>query len=161
SRRPRQRRRNEGEGMTIGKRRVAITGIGLVTPVGNDVPTTWSALLEGRSGGAPLSLFDASGVPGRIAAQGQGVCAEDRIDDRKLLKFANRSHRFALAAAEQAFVDAGIRPTEETATRWGCAVGAGMMTADFGDLTVTHTHSAADSELHPDLLLSDPAANDP
>ncbi len=52
-----------------GKRRVAITGIGLVTPVGNDVPTTWDALLAGRSGGAEISLFDASGFPVRIAAE--------------------------------------------------------------------------------------------
>ena len=51
------------------KRRVAITGVGLVTPVGNDVATTWDALLAGRSGGAPISLFDASGFPTRIAAE--------------------------------------------------------------------------------------------
>ena len=50
-------------------RRVAITGIGLVTPVGNDVATTWNALLAGRSGGAPITLFDASGFPVRIAAE--------------------------------------------------------------------------------------------
>ena len=43
------------------RRRVAITGLGLVTPVGNDVATTWDALLAGRSGTAPISLFDASG----------------------------------------------------------------------------------------------------
>ncbi len=81
--------------------------------------------------------------------------------DRKLLKFANRSHRFALAAAEQAFDDAGIRPTAADATRWGCAVGAGMMGVDFSDLVATHRHAAADGELHADLLLTDGPANDP
>ena len=147
--------------MTRQKRRVAITGLGLVTPVGNDVATTWDALLKGRSGGAPISLFDASGFPVRIAAEVKGFDDAALAGDRKLRKFANRSHRFALAAAEQAFQDAGIRPAADNGTRWGCAVGAGMMTSEFVDLTATHDHSAADGELHPDLLLTDPAANDP
>jgi 3-oxoacyl-(acyl-carrier-protein) synthase len=83
------------------------------------------------------------------------------IEDRKLLKFANRSHRFALEAAEQAMRDAGIRPTAEDGHRWGCAVGTGMMTADFDDLAETQVHSARDGELDVDLLLSDRPANDP
>ena len=146
--------------MTTTKRRVAITGIGLVTPVGNDVATTWDALLAGRSGGAAITLFDASGFPVRIASEVKGF-RDDESVPQKLLKFANRSHRFALAAAEQAFRDAGIRPTPETATRWGCAVGAGMMTSDFDDLATTYGHSAEDGELHADRLLTDPAATDP
>jgi 3-oxoacyl-(acyl-carrier-protein) synthase len=141
--------------MRTPKRRVAITGIGLVTPVGNDVATTWSALLAGRSGGAEISLFDASGFPTRIAAEVKGFRDDDTVP-QKLLKYANRSHRFALAAAEQAFRDAGIRPTAETAARWGCTVGAGMMTSDFDDLVATQSHSAKDGELHADLLLTDP-----
>ncbi|MEP7181324.1 MAG: beta-ketoacyl-ACP synthase II [Betaproteobacteria bacterium] len=143
------------------KRRVAITGIGLVTPVGNDVATTWDALLVGRSGGAEITIFDASGFPTHIAAEVKGFDGAALIGDRKLVKFTDRSHRFALAAAEQAFRDAGIRPTPDTDARWGCAVGAGMMTSDYVDLDVTHRHSGADGELHADLLLTDPAANDP
>jgi 3-oxoacyl-[acyl-carrier-protein] synthase II len=146
-------------------RRVAITGLGLVTPVGNDVATTWDALRNGRSGGAQISLFDASGFPVRIAAEVKGFdhrALSARLgDDRKLLKFANRSHRFALAAAEQAFDDAGIRPNAADATRWGCAVGAGMMGVEFSDLEATHEHAAADGELHADRLLTDGPANDP
>jgi 3-oxoacyl-(acyl-carrier-protein) synthase len=137
---------------TNGQRRVAITGLGLVTPVGNDVASTWSALLAGRSGGAAITIFDASGFPVRIAAEVKGF-DDAAAGDRKLLKLTTRPHRFALAAAEQAFVDAG--------TRWGCAVGAGMMTSEYVDLTATHAHAGTDGELHPDLLLSDPAANDP
>ena len=140
-------------------RRVAITGIGLVTPVGNDVATTWDSLLAGRSGGAEISLFDASGFPVHIAAEVKHF--HDDCIGRKERKFANRSHRFALAAAEQAFLDAGVRPTADTATRWGCAVGAGMMTSDFDDLATTYAHSGAGGELHADRLLTDPAANDP
>jgi len=143
------------------RRRVAITGLGLVTPVGNDVATTWAALLAGRSGGAPITVFDASGFPVRIAAEVKGFPADGGLPDRKLAKLTNRSHRFALAAAEQALADAGIAPTPATATRWGCAVGAGMMTYDFADLASTHRHAAQTGELDALRMLSDDAANDP
>jgi beta-ketoacyl-acyl-carrier-protein synthase II len=142
-------------------RRVAVTGIGMVTPVGNDLETTWEALLTGRSGTAPITLFDASGFPVRIAAEVKGFRAEDVDVPRKTLKLTNRSHRFALAAAEQALRDAGVRPTPETAERWCCAVGAGMMTSAYNELAETHDHSAPSGELDAGLLLSDPAANDP
>ena len=142
-------------------RRVAITGLGLVTPVGNDVATTWDAVLHGKSGGAQIQSFDASGFPVHIAAEVKGFDAREQIGDRKLLKLTNRSHRFALVAAEQALRDAGIRPTATDATRWGCTLGAGMMGVDFSDLAGTQAHSAADGELHTDLLLTDGPANDP
>jgi 3-oxoacyl-(acyl-carrier-protein) synthase len=145
----------------MARRRVAITGLGLVTPVGNDVAATWEAVLAGRSGGAAISLFDASGFPVRIASEVKGFDASAVIDDRKLLKFANRAHGFALAAAEQAFADAGNRPTAATAERWGCAVGTGMMGVDFGELVGVHRHSAADGQLNAARLLDDPSANNP
>ena len=145
----------------MARRRVAITGVGLVTPVGNDVATTWDALRAGRSGGAPVSLFDASGFPVRIAAEVKGFDPAAVIDDRRLLKFTNRSHGFALAAAEQAFIDAGIRPTDATAMRWGCAVGTGMMGVDFAELVAVHRHSAAAGELDATRLLDDASANNP
>ncbi|HEX7273087.1 MAG TPA: beta-ketoacyl-[acyl-carrier-protein] synthase family protein [Casimicrobiaceae bacterium] len=147
--------------MSEKRRRVAITGLGLVTPVGNDVASTWQALLAGRSGGAPISLFDASGFPVRIAAEVKGFDALAAIGDRKLLKLANRSHSFALAAAEQALDDAGIRPTDATGERWGCAVGTGMMGVDFAELTAVHRHSAASGELDAARLLEDESANNP
>ena len=143
------------------RRRVAITGLGLVTPVGNDVAATWAALLACKSGGAAISLFDASGFPVRIAAEVKGFDPADAIGDRKLLKFANRSHGFALAAAEQALADAGIRPTPATGNRWGCAVGTGMMGVDFAELVAVHEHSAAAGELDATRLLTDASANNP
>ena len=100
----------------MSKRRVAVTGVGLVTPVGNDVESTWRALLAGRSGGAPITLFDASGFSTTIAAEVKDF-ENKLVTNRKLLKFTNRSHRFALEAAEQAFIDAGIRPTPSDAHR--------------------------------------------
>jgi 3-oxoacyl-(acyl-carrier-protein) synthase len=146
---------------TTHKRRVAITGIGLVTPVGNDVATTWSALLAGKSGGAEIAQFDASGFPVHIAAEVKGFTDEMTGADRKLLKLASRSHKFALAAAEQAFRDAGIRPNAADATRWGCAVGTGMMGVEYVDLRDTHASSVVDDQLDPVALLADRASNDP
>ena len=143
------------------KRRVAITGIGMVSPVGNDVETTWSALLAGRSGAAPISLFDASGFSTRIAAEVKGFDEGVITAERRLLKFANRSHKFALAAAEQAIRDAGIAPTDADAERWGCAVGTGMMGVAYEDLAAVQRHSATTGELDPGALLTDPAALDP
>ncbi|HYN62503.1 MAG TPA: beta-ketoacyl synthase N-terminal-like domain-containing protein, partial [Rubrivivax sp.] len=92
--------------MNSPRRRVAITGLGLVTPVGNDVASTWQALLAARSGVAPIASFDASGFAVRIAAEVKGLSdavVAQAAGDRKLLKFANRSQRFALVAAAQAF----------------------------------------------------------
>jgi 3-oxoacyl-[acyl-carrier-protein] synthase II len=103
--------------MTEGRRRVAITGLGLVTPAGNDVASSWKTLLEGRSRVATITRFDASGFPVRIAAEVKGFDPAAAIEDRKLLKFANRSHGFALAAAEEAMRDAEIRPSEKSGRR--------------------------------------------
>ena len=141
------------------RRRVAITGLGLVTPVGNDVASTWAALLAGRSGGArasPASMPAA--FPMRIAAEVKGLddaaVLQALRGERKLLKFANRSHRFALVAAAQAFADAGIRPTEATATRWGCVVGTGMMGVTYDELAEVQREAAPDGELDPAKLLA-------
>ena len=69
---------------SAGRRRVAVTGVGLVTPVGNDVATTWAALLAGNSGGREISLFDASGFSTHIAAEVKDF-RNVLVDDRKLL----------------------------------------------------------------------------
>jgi beta-ketoacyl-acyl-carrier-protein synthase II len=143
------------------RRRVAVTGLGLVTPTGNDVPQTWAALLAGASGVAPISLFDASGFSTRIAAEVKNFDPRERVDDRKLLNSANRSHTFALAAAEEALRDAGIRPEAATAARWACAVGTGMMGVSYAELDDVHRRCAADGELDPARLVQDTEATDP
>lgn len=147
--------------MSTTRRRVAVTGLGLVTPAGNDVASTWDALLAGRSGVAPVTVFDASGFSTRIAAEVKGFDPRAVIDDRRLLKYANRAHGFALAAADQAMRDAGIRPTPESATRWGISVGTGMMGVDYPSLAAVHAHSAPQGELDATRLPSDEAARDP
>jgi beta-ketoacyl-acyl-carrier-protein synthase II len=140
-----------------GRRRVAVTGLGLVTPVGNDVASTWAALLAGRSGAGRITSFDASGFPVRIAAEVKGLDDAAVLrsvgGERRLLKFANRSHRFALVAAAQAFADAGILPTAATAARWGCVVGTGMMGVTYDELVQVQREAAAGGELEPSRLL--------
>ena len=145
----------------ISRRRVAITGIGLVTPVGNDVPAVWKNLVAGRSGVAPIRGFDASGFPARIGAEVKEFDFEAAIPDRKLAKFASRPHRFALAAAREALVDAGIRPDESTAHRWGFCAGAGMMGVPFHEVEKAHAACARDGEFNPDGFVNGGYAVDP
>lgn len=123
---------------------MAITGLGLVTPVGNDTATTWKSLLENYSGITRVTNFDASGFPVQIGAEVKGFDPRVAIEDRKLLKFANRYHRFGLAAAEEAIRDAGIRPNTRTAERWGCVAGTGMSGVEFADLVEVHRRFAVD-----------------
>jgi len=143
------------------RRRAAITGIGMVTPVGNDAPTTWANLLAGRSGIATIGGFDAQGFPVQIGAEVKNFNVEDSVRDRKLLKFASRSTRFALAAAEEALRDAGIRPDPQTGHRWACSVGAGMMGVTFRDLQTVHAFCGIDEEFNAAGLLDRKFPADP
>lgn len=143
------------------RRRIAITGIGMVTPVGLDAPTTWTNLLVGKSGVNAIRGFDASGFPARIGAEVKEFHLTEAIQDRRLLKFASRTHGFALVAAEEAMRDAGLRPSASTASRWGCCVGAGMMGVTFSELKQVHAFSGADGEFHPDGLLDRDFPADP
>jgi 3-oxoacyl-[acyl-carrier-protein] synthase II len=145
----------------ISRRRVAITGIGMVTPVGNTALTTWASLLEGRSGAAPIKGFDARGFSARIGAEVKDFDADSLVPDRKLLKYASRSHRFALVAADEALRDAGIRPESSTCCRWGLSVGSGMMGVTYDELRSVHTFCGNDGEFNPNGLLEDEFPADP
>jgi 3-oxoacyl-[acyl-carrier-protein] synthase II len=144
-----------------GHRRIAITGVGMVTPVGLDAPTTWANLVAGKSGVDTISGFDARGFPTQIGAAVKGFDAACLMRDRKLLKFASRTHRFALGAAEEALRDAGLRPTASTGARWGCSVGAGMMGVVFNELQTVHAFCGADGKFHPEGLLDSGFPADP
>jgi beta-ketoacyl-acyl-carrier-protein synthase II len=143
------------------RRKIAITGIGMVTPVGLDAPTTWLNLRAGRSGIGPISNFDASGFSSRIGAEVKDFKAGSVINDGSILKLASRPVRFALAAATEALVDAGIRPEPANACRWGLSVGAGMIGVTFGELESVHAFCAPDGEFNPDGLLDDRYPADP
>jgi 3-oxoacyl-(acyl-carrier-protein) synthase len=142
-------------------RRIAITGVGMVTPVGPDAPTTWRNLMAGVSGVSPISGFDARGFPVRIGAEVKDCHPAGVIGDRKLLKFASRAHGFALVAAEEALNDAGLRPTALTGAHWGCSVGAGMMGVAFAELQQVHAFCGAEGGFRPDGLIDSAFPADP
>ncbi|MFZ5475963.1 MAG: beta-ketoacyl-ACP synthase II [Myxococcota bacterium] len=106
-------------------RRVVITGLGAVTPCGNDVPTTWRSMVEGRSGVATVSRFDTTGFPVRIAAEVKGFDA-DGVLGRKLAKRLDLFAQYAMVAAMEACASAGIAPATEGNPRAGVYVGTGI-----------------------------------
>lgn len=89
------------------KRRVVITGLGAVTPLGDDVPTMWEALLAGRSGIGPITSFDASGMDVRIAGEVKNFDPV-ALFGRRVARRNDRFTLFALEAARQAIADAGL-----------------------------------------------------
>ena len=107
-------------------RRVVITGLGAVTPLGVDAAGSWQAALRGDNGIGRIQLFDADGFPCRIAGEvNENFQPLDYID-RKDLKRMDRFVQFALAGAEMAVADAGVRFAAEESERFGCLLGVGL-----------------------------------
>ena len=108
------------------KRRVVVTGMGAITPVGNDVATTWRALLEGKSGAAPITHFDASNFPVRFACEVKDFDPLTYMD-RKEAKRADQFTQYAVGAATQAMKDAGLAEQNGMdPDRIGVIVGSGI-----------------------------------
>jgi len=111
--------------MAMDKRRVVMTGAGAVTPVGNTAEEFWASLLAGRSGIGPITRFDASQMPTRIAGEIKGfdpLKYIDKKDDRKFDRFL----KYAVACAVMAVEDAGLKTDRVDATRFGVLVGSGI-----------------------------------
>ena len=106
-------------------RRVVVTGVGLVSPLGIGTEETWRAILEGRSGVGPITAFDASGFATRIAAEVKGFEPEKFIE-RKELKRMGRFIQFAIAAADFALKASGLKITPENSERVGVYIGSGI-----------------------------------
>ena len=108
------------------KRRVVVTGMGVITPVGNDVATTWRSLIEGKSGTAPITKFDASNFPVKFAAEVKGFNPLDFMD-RKEAKRADQYTQYAVAAARQAMTNAGlVERNGMDPDRIGVIIGSGI-----------------------------------
>ena len=105
--------------------RVVVTGLGLVTPVGNDVESTWSALLAGRSGAAPITKFDPSALQVRFACEIKDFDPSQYMD-RKEAKRYDAFVQYALAAAHQAVTQAGLEGRFPSPERTGVVIGSGI-----------------------------------
>ncbi|MDO8180109.1 MAG: beta-ketoacyl-ACP synthase II [Undibacterium sp.] len=107
------------------KRRVVITGLGCVTPVGNNIADTWGAITAGKSGIATITKFDATPFTTHFAGEVKGFNIEDYIPAKEARNMDTFIH-FGIAAGVQAIQDSGLEVTEENADRIGVIVGSGI-----------------------------------
>lgn len=107
------------------ERRVVVTGLGCVSPVGNNIADTWGALKEGKSGIAAITKFDASSFATRFAGEVKGFNIEDYIPGKEARHMDEFIH-FGMAAGIQAVEDSGLVVTEENADRIGVIIGSGI-----------------------------------
>lgn len=106
-------------------RRVVVTGVGVVSPLGTGIEKNWSALINGQSGIGPITRFDATDFPVRIAGEVRDFNVEEYIDKKEARKMDLFIH-FAVGAAAMALNDSGLVISDENAERVGVVVGSGM-----------------------------------
>lgn len=123
------------ESKQASERRVAITGLGAISPLGNSAEATWQALLAGQSGIGPITRFDVSDYKTKIAAEIKDFKPEDFMD-KKLAKRLDIFIQYALAASRMALEDSGLKITPELELEAGCVLGCGL----GGLMTVESNH---------------------
>ncbi|MFV0575168.1 MAG: beta-ketoacyl-ACP synthase II [Vibrio sp.] len=109
----------------MSKRRVVVTGMGMLSPVGNTVQSSWQALLEGQSGIENIEHFDTTNFPTRFAGLVKDFNCEEYMPKKEARKM-DLFIQYGIAAGIQAFNDSGIEITEENANRVGVAIGSGI-----------------------------------
>ena len=107
------------------KKRVVITGIGAITPVGNTVDEYWDSLKEGKHGFGPITPFDASAYKCKLVGEVKNFVAKDYIDPKSARRMA-RFTQFAVKATQEAMADSGLDMTKEDAYRVGTCIGSGV-----------------------------------
>jgi len=105
-------------------RRVVVTGLGVISPVGNDVATVWSNLVNGVSGLGPITKFDTTPYEAKLAGEVRGFSAPEWMD-AKAARRSESSMHFGVAAAKQALADSGFELTDENRTEVGVIFGSG------------------------------------
>ena len=142
------------------RKRVVVTGLGCISPVGNNVKDTWDALLAGKSGAAPITAFDASAHKTKFAAEVKGFDAVAMFGTREARKMDRFTH-FATAAAMEALAHSGLQINDENRDRVGILIGSGI----GGVITIIEQYEAL-KERGPDrvspflipMMISDSAA---
>lgn len=120
----------------MNKKRVVITGVGMITPLGIGIEESWNGLVTGKSGIRKITQFDATAFPTQIAGEVEGFNPEDYIEVKEIKKMDRFIH-FAIAAAGMAINDSGLKITDQNADRVGVIVGSGM----GGLHAIEHYHS--------------------
>jgi 3-oxoacyl-[acyl-carrier-protein] synthase II len=129
------------------RRRVVVTGIGMINPMGHDPATVWEGLKRGDSGVAYTTLFDASGFPTKISAEVKqwDLPAEDVVGNRSV-ESLGRHTKFAIGAAKQAVQDSGVLESITDPARFGVYLGSGEGNQDFGTFSQMMTAAIADGD---------------
>ena len=109
----------------MSKRRVVVTGLGMLSPVGNTVDSTWKNILAGKSGIAPIQSFDASAFTTQFAGEVKDFDVEQYIPKKETKKM-DRFIQLGIAAGKQALIDSELKITEQNAARVGVAIGSGI-----------------------------------
>ena len=118
------------------KRRVVVTGLGLVTPLGNTVEATWAGLMVGRSGAGPITKFDTTDFPVRFACEVKDFDPLRYIEKKEARKMGAFAH-YAIAASDEALADSGLKIAHETAERVGTYISSGI--GDFWSIESEHS----------------------
>ncbi len=118
------------------QRRVVVTGVGLITPVGNSVEATWSALMQGRSGVDYIKKFDVEKFPVKFAAEVKDFDPLDYVEKKEARKMGAFIH-YAIAASDEAIKDSGLQITEENAEQVGTYISSGI--GDFWAIEREHS----------------------
>ena len=130
-----------------------MTGTGLVTPLGHDVQTVWTALTEGRSGVGWITLFDASTWRSKTAAEVKDADSLTLPEDREQLKYAGRNIHFAVAAARTAMADSGVLDAGVDPSRFGVYLGSGEGQQDLYHFMDLLAESWDGHRIHTDVFL--------
>jgi 3-oxoacyl-[acyl-carrier-protein] synthase II len=109
----------------VSRLRVVVTGLGLVTPLGQDVPSSWSAIVAGQNGCGPITIFDAEPFAVHFACEVKNWRPEEKLG-KKLVKELDRYSELSLVAADEAMKDSGLTLDEEAEERAGCIMGTGV-----------------------------------
>ena len=120
----------------MARRRVVVTGLGVISPVGNSIPEAWDNLVAGRTGIADVTKFDATGFSCRFAGEVKGFDVEQYMPAKEARHMDTFIH-YGMAAGIQAWADSGIEVTEQNAERIGVIVGSGI----GGLPMIEHTHA--------------------